>query len=97
MNPEYLNAMHRPADVASAKPAACTGLIGKRCSCGLWHAPGGMRVERGIQSDHAEMPITFAGDEPINPVNVIARCFRFAMAVAAVVCGWLAGRAWGWW
>lgn len=59
-----MTALHRPAVVTSARPAPCTGQIGKRCSCGLWHAPGGMRVEKGIQSDHVELPISFAGDEP---------------------------------
>lgn len=33
------------AKVAKFKPAACTGTLGKRCPCGLWHSPGGASID----------------------------------------------------
>lgn len=57
MNPQYNAAM-----VAPAKPAACVGYLGRRCTCGLWHATGGVTVESGMEFDHKEMPVTM--EEP---------------------------------
>lgn len=35
--------------------SACTGITqGRRCTCGLYHHAGGMRVEQGVEFDHIE-------------------------------------------
>lgn len=37
--------MNAPAKVAKHKPAPCSGLLGRRCTCGLIHTNGGEQVD----------------------------------------------------
>ena len=40
-----------PAKVAKFKPARCTGMFGKRCSCGLIHKHGANTVDTEQDDD----------------------------------------------
>jgi hypothetical protein len=59
----------------------CTGLMGRRCSCGLYHHEGGMSVDHGWQSNHTDAD----EDEEMRCSNVLASLFAIGAGCAVAL------------